>query len=125
MRKLVKRCKEEGIICRELRRSTVDLQLALGKMREQHKIAQECRYGYMASFAGMDAEECAWELKAKLEQLRSELADTCCKCKGWNDFIGGLLVEAEMFIARQAFAEAEESYAESVGPEKYAEMFYE
>lgn len=79
----------------------------------------------MAAFAGIDVEECAFELRDKFEQLRIELADTCYKCKGWNDYIYDLLIEAEMFVARQAFAEAEERYEESVGPEKYAEMFYE
>lgn len=125
MNKMLKRCNEEGVICRGLRRSTLELELELRKMRELHKKAQEYAYGYMAAFAWFDAEECAYELKNKVEQLRIELADTCYKCKGYNDYIHDLLIEAEMFIARQAFAEAEERYEENVGPENYAEMFYE
>lgn len=67
MNKMLKRCNEEGVICRGLRRSTLELELELRKMRELHKKAQEYAYGYMAAFAGIDVEECAFELRDKLE----------------------------------------------------------
>jgi hypothetical protein len=121
--KYVKRCKEEGIVCKKLLSSILELELVLGKMREQHKKAQEWDYGYMNWIVNADVE--AYELRNKLEQLNIELAETCCKCKGYNDHIHDLIIEAEMFVARQAFAEAEERYEENVSPEKYAEMFYE
>ncbi|WML36953.1 hypothetical protein [Clostridium sp. OS1-26] len=125
MKKSVKRCKEEGVVCKKLHSSIAELELVLDKMREHHKIAQKSIYGYMAEFAGLDVEGCACELKNKLKQLRIELANTCYKCKGYNDYIHELLIEAEMFVARQAFAEAEARFEESVGVDKYMEMFYE
>lgn len=123
MNKMIKRCTEEGVICRGLRRSAVELQLALIKMQEQHKKAQKWAYGYMAWIADAEAE--AFELKEKVAQLRKEMYLTCSKCRGYNDYLNNMIVEAEMFIGRQAFADAEARYEESVSPEKYVEMFYE
>lgn len=123
MNKMVKRCTAEGVICKGLRGAALELHLALIKMREQHKKAQKWAYGYMAWIAEAEAE--AFELKEKVAQLRSVMYITCSKCKGYNDFMHEMLVEAEMFIGRQAFAEAEARYEDSVSPEKYAEMFYE
>ena len=123
MNKMVKRYTAEGVICKGLRGATLELHVALIKMREQHEIAKKYTYGYMAWIANADVE--AYELREKLEELRNMLAITCYKCKGYNDYIHELLVEAEMFVARQAFADAEARYEEYVGPEKYAEMFYE
>lgn len=123
MNKMVKRCNVEGIICKGLRRSAVELQLALIKMREQHDEAQKWAYGYMGWIANADAE--AYELKEKVAQLRKVMYLTCSKCRGYNDYLHNMIVEAEMFIGRQAFAEAEARYEDSVSPEKYAEMFYE
>ncbi|MFL0245993.1 hypothetical protein [Candidatus Clostridium stratigraminis] len=123
MNKMVKRCTAEGVICKGLRGATLELHLALVKMREQHEKAKKFAYGYMAWIAYADVE--AWELREKLEKLRNMLAITCYKCKGYNDFIHDLMIEAEMFVARQAFADAEARYEEYVSPEKYAEMFYE
>lgn len=123
MNKMVKRCTEEGVICRGLRGAALELHLALIKMREQHKEAQKWAYGYMAWIA--DAESEAFELKEKVAQLRKVMYITCSKCRGYNDYLHNMIVEAEMFIGRQAFADAEARYEESVSPEKYVEMFYE